>query len=70
MPAGQYPEHSSPRIVRHGSAAPRRPSWRARSRAESSVEWRHSSALRTVRGAVKVSTGSTKLSVSQNAWPS
>ena len=27
VPAGQYPEHSWPRIVRHGNAAPSRPSW-------------------------------------------
>ena len=26
VPAGQYPEHSWPRIVRHGKAAPARPS--------------------------------------------
>ena len=31
VPAGQYAEHSSPRIVRHGKAAPSRPSCAARS---------------------------------------
>ena len=52
MLAGQYPEVSSPRMVRHGKAAPRRPRTVARSRALSRIECRHRSASRTACGAV------------------
>ncbi len=70
VPAGQYPEHSSPRIVRHGNAAPSWPSCRARSRARSSVECRHRSASAAAFGCEYVSRGSAKISVSQKACPS
>ncbi len=59
-----------PRIVRHGNAAPFSRSWAARSCARSSVEWRQRSASATASGCVYVSTGSTKVSVSQKTWPS
>ena len=38
VPAGQYPEHSWPRIVRQGKSAPSSPRTFARSRASSSVD--------------------------------
>lgn len=50
VPAGQYPEHSSPRIVRQGKTAPARPSWAARSRAIGSVVCRQRSAWLTAEG--------------------
>ena len=56
-------------MVRHGKAAPARPSWAARSRASGSVLRRHRSALAAASGVVKVSMGSTKVSASQNACP-
>ena len=70
VPAGQYPEHSSPWIVRHGKAAPARPSWAAWSRAAGSTSCRHRSTLAAASGAVSVSTGKTNVSVSQNVCPS
>ncbi len=70
VPAGQYADDSGPSMVRHGKAAPSRFSVRARSWAWSSVACRHCSASRTAPGWVYVSTGSTNISVSQNAWPS
>ena len=70
MPAGQYAEHSAPLMDRHGNAAPRSPSASARSRALSSVECRQRSASRAASGMVYVSTGSTKVSVSQKECPS
>ena len=50
VPAGQYAEHSWPRMVRHGNAAPCRPSVWARSRARSSVEWRQRSTSAAAEG--------------------
>jgi len=44
VPAGQYAEHSWPRIVRQGKVAPSRSSCAARSFATSSVDARHRSA--------------------------
>ncbi len=70
VPAGQYAEHSCPRIVRHGNAAPRRRSVVARSRARSSVACRQHNASAAAPGQVAVSSGSTNISVSQNACPS
>src|SRR5215472_9992983 len=70
VPAGQYPEHSWPRIVRHGNAAPSRPSSRACSFARSSTRYRHRSASAAADGSVYVRTGSTNVSVSQNVCPS
>ena len=57
-------------MVRQGNAAPARPRTLARSRAWSSVAWRHHSALTAADGAVAVRTGSTKVSLSQKQWPS
>jgi len=51
VPAGQYPEHASPAMVRHGNAAPRSPSWRARPVAFGRVEWRQCSACAAAPGA-------------------
>ncbi len=70
VPAGQYPEHSSPVMVRHGKAAPSSPSCRARSRAFGSVACRQRSASTAACGQVWTRTGSTKVSVSQKVWPS
>ena len=70
VPAGQYPEHSCPWMVRHGKAAPRSPSVLARSRAWSRMEYRQRNASAAASGRVYVSTGSTNASASQNACPS
>ncbi len=70
VPAGQYPLDSWPRIVRHGKAAPRRPSSVARCRAGSTVRARQRRASAAACGAVYVRTGSTYASVSQNVCPS
>ncbi|CAM5341426.1 hypothetical protein SFUMM280S_10933 [Streptomyces fumanus] len=45
-------EPSEPSMVRHGKAAPRRPSWAARSRAAGRVAWRQRRASATAWGAV------------------
>ncbi|CAM5738189.1 hypothetical protein STENM223S_01826 [Streptomyces tendae] len=52
VPAGQYAEPSEPSMVRHGKAAPRSPSWAARSRAAGRVACRQRSASATALGAV------------------
>src|SRR6266511_5959607 len=52
VPAGQQPEHSWPRIVRQGKAAPSSPSWWARSRARSSVWARQRSVCGGLGGGV------------------
>ena len=70
VPAGQYAEHSWPVMVRHGNAVPLRLSCRARSCAFGTIMCRQRSASAAASGAVYVSTGSTNVSVSQNAWPS
>ena len=70
VPAGQYAEHSCPAIVRHGNAAPFRPSCFARSRASGSVLCRQRSAAAAASGTVSDSAPSTNVSVSQNACPS
>ncbi|CAM5696117.1 hypothetical protein SGRIM128S_00332 [Streptomyces griseomycini] len=70
VPAGQYAEPSEPSMVRQGNAAPRRPSWAARSRATGRVECRQRSASAAASGTVQISRGSTKTSVSQKACPS
>ena len=69
VPAGQYPEHSWPRIVRHGNVTPSSPSSLARAAARSIVEWRQHRASRAASGATYVSTGSVYVSMSQNVWP-
>ncbi|CAM5667510.1 hypothetical protein SGRIM128S_06017 [Streptomyces griseomycini] len=61
---GQYAEPSEPSMVRQGNAAPRRPSWAARSRATGRVECCQRSASAAASGAVQISRGSTKTSVS------
>ena len=70
VPAGQYAEHSCPRMVRQGKLAPARSSSCARCRAMSRVDARQRSASAAASGCVYVSTGSTNPSVSQKAWPS
>ncbi len=50
VPAGQYPEHSSPWIVRHGKAAPARPSSLAWSWAIGSMLYRQRSASAAASG--------------------
>lgn len=57
-------------MVRQGNAAPWRPSCAARSRAADRVFCRQRSASATACGEVNVSSGSTKISVSQKACPS
>ncbi len=52
VPAGQYAEHSCPRIVRHGKLAPARSSWAARSFASERVEARHRRASAAACGTV------------------
>ena len=70
VPAGQYPEHSCPRIVRHGKAAPSSPSYARPFLGQ--VEGRVAPPERIGGrlGDVYFSTGRTKRSVSQNVWPS
>ena len=60
VPAGQYPEHSWPRMVRHGNAAPCSPSCSARSLASGRICCRQRSASAAASGAVYASIGSTK----------
>ncbi len=50
VPAGQYPEHSWPSIVRHGKAAPFRPRSAARSRASGRTECRQRSTSAAAAG--------------------
>ena len=52
VPAGQYPEVSWPRIVRHGKAAPARPSSLAWSLATSITRYRQRSASAAAPGRV------------------
>ncbi len=52
VPAGQYPEHSSPWMVRQGNAAPSSPSSAARAIAAGSVLWRQVRAPLAASGAV------------------
>ncbi len=57
-------------MVRQGKAAPCSPSWDARSIASGRVLCRHRRALAAAAGLVRLSTGSTNVSVSQKACPS
>ena len=56
-------------MVRQANAAPRSRSARAQSIAIGNVEHRQCSASAAASGTVAVSTGSTNISVSQNACP-
>jgi len=67
VPAGQYAEHSGPVMVRHANAAPSSPNSTARARAPGRVELPPAERVRRRVRLVKLSSGSTNVSVSQNA---
>jgi hypothetical protein len=67
--AGQYPDVSSPLTVRQGNTAPRSPKVSARRRTRGSVAARQRRASAAALGAVSVSMGTTKPSMSQKVCP-